>query len=340
MQSTPIVENKKVACFGELLLRLSPDTVGHCWEQQLLPAFIGGAELNVASALGAWGVPVKFITALPDNELRTSIEKIVRDRNVELEAQYVSNSRLGLYYLPQGADLKSAGVIYDRAHSAFAELRTGQINWREILADVQWLHLSAINPGLNQTLVDVCEEALQVADSLGIRISIDLNYRPKLWQYGIDPVTLMPRLLRYADYITGNIWAAEKLAGIPAGCETSAGQSDDELLVLAHKSAINLKAIFPKVEEVVYTFRLNDRYFSFGAGKETVAESRVVPIETVVDRAGSGDCFMAGWIFGKLNGYKLESQLNLGAEAAVQKMKEPGDATFQNIETLKQKAFQ
>lgn len=330
---------KKIACFGELLLRLSPDTDGQCWQAHQLPAFIGGAELNVASALGAWGAPVKFITALPANELSETLQKLVEDRNVELVASRVPDSRLGLYYLPQGADLKAAGVIYDRSHSAFAGLQPGQIDWQRVLADVDWLHISAINPGLNATLVEVCEEALKKAKEMGVRISIDLNYRPKLWKYGADPVVLMPRLLAYADIVMGNIWAAEKLLGIPALLDTSEGKTDEELITAAKTSTAVLRQQYPQAQEVVYTFRLANRYFSVAQQLENTVVSRCFPIREVVDRAGSGDCFMAGFIYGKRNGYSLAEQLNLAAAAAVQKMTERGDATQQPIDILKQNAF-
>ncbi len=54
--------------------------------------------------------------------------------------------------------MKNAGVIYDRAHSSFADLQPGMIDWDTVLKDVSWFHFSAISPALNENVVAVCEE--------------------------------------------------------------------------------------------------------------------------------------------------------------------------------------
>jgi 2-dehydro-3-deoxygluconokinase len=60
---------KKVFCFGELLLRMSPSLNREWIQKSSMPVYIGGAELNVAYALACWKVPVKYCTALPDHYL-------------------------------------------------------------------------------------------------------------------------------------------------------------------------------------------------------------------------------------------------------------------------------
>lgn len=329
--------SNKVACFGELLLRFSPDAEGIWVKQQQMPVYVGGAELNVASALGAWGIPVKFITALPDNGLRNALEEELIARNVELRGLFLPGTRIGTYYLPTGAELKSAGVIYDRAHSAFASLKPSMLDWEKLFSDVNWFHISAIDPALTSDLADVCVEALTVARSMGITISIDLNYRAKLWQYGTAPAEIMPRLLPYADLIMGNIWAVESLIGIRSEVASSDGLSDALLIAAAQKSMQALQTSYLNASKIVYTFRLADRYFSVGQNEIEQFTSRVYPIKDVVDRAGSGDCFMAALIYGSLNGLTFQQQLDMGGAAAVQKMQERGDATKQTLESLMKK---
>ncbi len=41
----------KILCFGELLLRLSPDVEAKWLNNNFIPIYVGGAELNVATAL-------------------------------------------------------------------------------------------------------------------------------------------------------------------------------------------------------------------------------------------------------------------------------------------------
>src|SRR5437868_6914324 len=108
----------KVLCFGELLLRMSPSLNGQGVNNSRMPTYVGGAELNVATALAKWNVPVKYFTALPDNYLSEKIRREIAEKNIDTSAIKFSGNRIGIYYLPQGADLKNAGVIYDRADSS------------------------------------------------------------------------------------------------------------------------------------------------------------------------------------------------------------------------------
>jgi len=59
---------KKIVAFGEVMLRLSPNSAGE--RIPFARDFLvepGGAESNVAAALSLLGEPVKFVTKLPDN---------------------------------------------------------------------------------------------------------------------------------------------------------------------------------------------------------------------------------------------------------------------------------
>ena len=149
----------KIFCFGEILLRLSPELQGEWLRHNRMSAFIGGAELNVATALGKWEVPVMYASAMPDNYLSKEIIADIQQKGIDTSAFHFSGSRLGIYYLPQGADLKHAGVIYDRANSSFAELKPGMINWDQVLENVSWFHFSAISPAVSEDAAAVCEEA-------------------------------------------------------------------------------------------------------------------------------------------------------------------------------------
>ena len=200
-----------IFCFGELLLRFSPELGGKWLKQSRMPVYIGGAELNTATALAKWNVPVAYCTVLPDNYLSKEICDELSKRNINTDQVIFSGNRIGSYYLPQGSDLKNAGVIYDRAHSSFSELQPGQIDWDAVLNNVSWFHFSAISPALNQNIAAVCKEALEVASKKKITISVDLNYRSKLWQYGKKPKEIMQALVEHCDVIMGNIWSADDL---------------------------------------------------------------------------------------------------------------------------------
>src|SRR4051812_44901414 len=154
-----------ILSFGELLIRLSPDTESAWLKDNFMPAFVGGAELNTATALANWKVPVDYFTALPDNYLSRQILNFLQKKGIDTTPVFFHGERIGLYYLAQGLDLKNAGVIYDRANSSFATLKTGMIDWDKCLNRVSWFHFSAICPAISAETAAVCKEALQAASA-------------------------------------------------------------------------------------------------------------------------------------------------------------------------------
>src|SRR6201991_4665277 len=245
---------KKVLSFGELLLRICPDGDGGWLQENSLPFFVGGAEANVATALALWGTPSAYFSALPDNLLCRQLTGYLEEKGVDTSRMLLQGERLGLYFLPKGKDLKNASVIYDRAYSSFAALKPGTIDWDAVLADVGWLHFSAISPALSKLLAMVCLELLQAAAPKGLTISVDLNYRAKLWQYGVSPVEVMPELVQYCDLVMGNLWAAEKMLGVAVD-EAMVGSGD--YLTHARLTSERIMEKFPRVKNVANTFRFD-----------------------------------------------------------------------------------
>jgi 2-dehydro-3-deoxygluconokinase len=145
-------QSGKVLSFGELLLRITPDTDGEWLTNNQLPFYVGGAELNVATALALWNLPSKYFTALPANGLSEQIIEDLQNKNIDTSPVYYGDGRLGLYFLTKGQDLKHDALIYDRSGSAFSHLKSGMIDWDEILKDVSWFHFSAICPAINQNV--------------------------------------------------------------------------------------------------------------------------------------------------------------------------------------------
>lgn len=329
----------KVLCFGELLLRFSPLAGGEWIRQNSMPVFIGGAELNVATALANWEVPVAYCTALPDHDMSKEIVLALEEKGISTNKIRFSGSRIGTFYLPQGADLKSAGTIYDRAYSSFWELKPGQIDWAEKLQDVQWLHFTAISPALNENVAAVCLEAAKAASQKGITVSVDLNYRAKLWKWGKEPHEVMPELAEQCDVIMGNIWAAGLMLGTPVDEAIHENATTEKYLAHAKSTSLAVMEKFPRCKAVANTFRLdrdNIRYFTsfYTAGEQF--NSKEYTCETVVDRAGSGDCYMAGLIYGMTNNLSSQETVEYATAAAFGKLQEKGDSTRQTVENVYQ----
>jgi 2-dehydro-3-deoxygluconokinase len=321
------IMKKTICSFGELLLRFSPEMQGGFIREAQMPVYIGGAELNLAQALALWGEDIRYVTALPKNYLAEEIVSFISEKNIDTRFIHYGGERIGTYYLPQGKDLKHNAVIYDRAHSSFSALTTGILNWDEILDGVQWFHFSAISPALNESVAATCLEAVKAAKEKGIRISVDLNYRSKLWQYGKSPATVMPELIQYCDLVMGNIWAANSLLAIPVTLAESKGKTRDELSAAAFESMALLKEKFPGIQTMSYTFRLDENYFACLQYEDTNIISRNYALKTLKDKVGSGDCFMAGLLYGCVHENPAQDIIDFAAAAAVLKLSQTGDAT-------------
>jgi 2-dehydro-3-deoxygluconokinase len=324
---------KKVCCFGELLMRLSPNT-GDDWMNNTMPFHIGGAELNVATALAKWNIPVTYVTSLPTNYLSDQLIKYIAQKNIEANNIVFSGNRIGIYYLPIGYDLKNAVAFYDRDNTSFSGLKPGVIDWDKIFSDCSWFHFSAISPALNENVAAVCKEAVEAASAKGITISIDLNYRSKLWQYGKQPVDIITDLVKHCNIIMGNVWAVESLLGIQSSIESSVGKTHQQLIDAASQSMLQLHKQYPQATTFAYTYRLENSYWAIMEHGNEQAVSNEYDVNDTVDKVGSGDCFMAGLIYSLFQNHSTKDIIDFAVAAAVGKLYEAGDATRQTIEDI------
>ncbi len=329
----------KVLCFGELLLRLPPANGGEWLRDNTMPVFVGGAELNVATALATWNIPVKYCTALPDNVITKDITNYLEQKNIDTSPVIYGGERIGLYYLKEGADMKSAENVFDRKYSSFSMLPTGVADWDQILDDVSWFHFSAIAPAVSESAAALCLEALEAASKKNITISIDLNYRSLLWKYGKEPQEILPQLVQYCNVVMGNIWAANSLLRIPLDEALVKERDHASLKKQASQTAVDIVKRFPRCQWVANTFRFDDtsgsiEYFATLDSAGSQAASPLFKTETVVDRVGSGDCFMAGLIYGILKQHSQEQIIGFAAAAAFGKLQEQGDATSNSVEKI------
>jgi 2-dehydro-3-deoxygluconokinase len=344
------IMSKKVLSFGELLLRICPDGDSLWLKGNTLPCYVGGAEANVATALALWGVPSAYFTVLPENMMGRQLTGYLEERGIDTSRVIYQGARLGLYFLPKGKDLKNAGVIYDRDYSSFSNIQPGSIDWDEILQDTAWLHFSAISPALNSRLALVCEEAVRAASVKNITVSVDLNYRAKLWQYGCAPSEVMPGLVEYCDLVMGNLWAAEKMLGIPVSQSITEKSGKEEYLAHAVKTSEAIMRRWPKAKMVANTFRFDSpgadlssvpggdgagiRYYTTLYAGGELYSSKEYLADSIVDKVGSGDCYMGGLIYGQYSGKGYQETLDFATAAAFQKLFISNDATNQRVEEI------
>lgn len=331
---------KKVVTFGEIMLRLSPPGFLRFSQTNSFDVVYGGGESNVAVSLANYGVPVEFVTRLPKNDIGACALMEMRKRNVGTEHIVYGGERLGIYFLETGAVSRGSKVVYDRSHSAIAEIEAGMIDWESVFKDVEWFHWTGITPAISQGAADACLEAVKVASKLGVTISTDLNYRAKLWNYGGDRERIMTELTSYCDIVLGNEEDAEKHFGIkPEGLDiTTQGEHVEAEAFLSVCQQMMEK--FPRAKKVITTLRgsISASHNSWAGvlydGK-TMFKSPQYQITDIVDRVGGGDSFMGGLIYGLLK-YPEDDQnaLNFAVAASCLKHTIKGDANLVTLDEV------
>jgi 2-dehydro-3-deoxygluconokinase len=295
--------NTRIVTFGEIMLRLATPDFLRFSQSVHLEATFGGGEANVAVSCANFGLPVSFVTRLPKNDLGDWCLRTLRFHGVDTSHILLGGDRLGIYFLESGAVSRGSKVVYDRAHSAIAEMQPGMVDWEKVLAGAGWFHFTGITPAISQGAADACLEAVRTANRLGITVSCDLNYRKNLWKYGKKAQEVMPDLVAGCDIILGNEEDAEKVFGIhPEGVDVTSGHVEGA----AYESvARQLCHRFPKARKVIITLR-----GSISASHNTwsgvlwdgnrLYQAPTYQITHIVDRVGGGDSFMGGLIYGLL----------------------------------------
>jgi len=327
-----------VLCFGELLLRLAPDATSEWLSTNKLNAYPSGSEINIATALAKWKVPVSYCTTLPENFLSTQLVKKIKEYNVDTSTIIYSGNKIGLYYLFADTSVRHGEIIYDKTHSSFSELKPGMIDWDNAFNGIRWFHFSAVSAALSKNVAAVCEEVFPICSKKNITVSVDLTYRPELWKYGKKPNEVMPDLLQHCDIIIGDIWSAEAMLDIKVP-ESLHGISTKENYVLQAKNVSEqIMQRFSKCKIAVNTFQLHKKgleYFGTVFTNNNLFVSASYKTDSVVDKAGSDDCFVAGLIYGVYNHLPFQQVINFAATAAFQKLFIAGDFTDKTSEEVK-----
>ena len=322
------------------MLRLAPPNNLRFSQTNNLDAMYGGGESNVAVSLANYGIPVDFVTRLPQNDIGQCALMEMRKRGVGTDKIIFGGERLGIYFLETGAVSRGSKVIYDRAHSAIAEIKLGMIDWKTVFKDADWFHWTGITPAISQGAADVCLEAVKVASEMGITISTDLNYRAKLWKYGVDSEKIMTELTAYCDIILGNEEDAEKHFGIkPEGLDiTKDGHKVKAEAFLSVCKQMMQK--FPKAKKVITTLRgsisaSHNTWAGVLYDGKTLFQSKEYQITHIVDRVGGGDSFMGGLIYGLIkNPTDNQKALDFAVAASCLKHTIKGDANLVTVEEV------
>jgi 2-dehydro-3-deoxygluconokinase len=314
----------RVVTFGEVLLRLSPDRPQErLFQSPALRSYFGGAEANVAAGLAALGVPADHVTRLPANALGDAAMAALRAAGVGVTHVARGGDRLGLYFVESGADLRPLRTVYDRAGSAFALVEPAHLDWHAALAGAAWFHVTGINPALGAGPLRAMTAGLDAARALGVRVSIDLNWRPALWT-GRDPRPVVEPLAAHADLLVANPGAIAVMLGVPTA--GTMPEPPDALRDTARRvhERFGCRDVALTQRETVSASEHAWQAHLWSAADDVLHSARRYRVR-VVDRVGGGDSFVAGLLYARLAGRAPADAVRFATAASALKLTIPGD---------------
>jgi len=317
----------KVITFGEIMLRLSPPGFERLLQSPVLVATFGGGEANVAVGLANLGVESVYITALPKNAIGDAAIRALRAEGVRTDRIVRSGDRVGIYFAETGASQRASTVLYDRANSAISLMQPDAVNWVEEMNGADWFHVTGITPALGERGTASTARAIAAAKKAGAPVSVDLNFRKKLWSEAKAQEVMGP-LMRDVDLVIANEEDLQSVLGVHVpGTDVTAGQLN---LQGFREAAERVTRDFgPK--QVAITLResisASDNGWSavfWDGTNSTMYQSQRYNVR-LVDRIGGGDSFAAGLIYGLVTGRSPEDALRFGVAASALKQTIPGD---------------
>ena len=303
----------KVITMGEIMLRLSTPNFEKFIQADEFDVCYGGGEANVAVSLANYGHDAEFVTAVPANEIGECAVAALRKYNVGTQHIAKCGERLGIYFLESGSSMRPSKVVYDRAHSSISTATAADFNFDEIFEGADWFHFTGITPAVSDAAAVLTEEALKAAKKHGVKVSVDLNFRKKLWS-SEKAQKVMKNLMQYVDVCIGN-------------------EEDAELMVADYNFEYCISSLR-------VSHSASDNGWSaciYSRDTKEFYHSKEYSIHPIVDRVGGGDSFAGGVICGMLDGKDFKSALEFGVAASALKHTIPGDFNLvsrKEVETL------
>ena len=330
----------KIVTMGEIMLRLSTPNNEKFIQADEFDINYGGGEANVAVSLANYGHEADFVSALPKNPIGDAAIATLRKYNVGTKHISRSGERVGIYFLETGSAMRASNVVYDRAHSSISTAKADEFDFDAIFKDVDWFHFTGITPAVSDSAAELTEAALKAAKKAGVTVSVDLNFRKKLWS-SEKAKKIMTNLMQYVDVCIGNEEDAEKVLGFkPGNTDVTAG----ELELSGYVDIFNQMCDQFKFKYVISSLResfsaSNNDWSACimdGATREFY-HSKKYHVTPIVDRVGGGDSFAAGVICGLCDKKDFKSALEFAVAASALKHTIPGDfnlVTREDVESL------
>ena len=330
----------KIITMGEIMLRLSTPGNERFIQADEFDVCYGGGEANVAVSLANYGYDTEFVTKVPKNPIGECAVAALRKHGVGTKYIAKGGERLGIYFLETGSAMRASNVVYDRAHSSISEASVEDFDFDAIFAEADWFHFTGITPAISDKAAELTKAALIAAKKHEVKVSVDLNFRKKLWS-SEKAQKVMTELMQYVDVCIGNEEDAEKVLGFKAG-ETDVTGGD--LKLGGYEDMFKRMVEKFNFEYVISSLRVSrsasDNGWSacvYSRDAKEFYHSKEYRVHPIVDRVGGGDSFAGGVICGFLDGKSFNDAVEFGVAASALKHTIPGDfnlVTRAEVETL------
>ena len=304
----------KVVTMGEIMLRLSTPGNEKFIQADEFDVCYGGGEANVAVSLANYGHDAEFVTKVPDNPIGECAVAALRKMNVKTDNIAKGGERLGIYFLESGASMRASNVVYDRAHSSISTAEAADFDFDKIFDGADWFHFTGITPAVSDAAAELTEEALKAAKAKGVKVSVDLNFRKKLWS-SEKAQKVMSNLMQYVDVCIG-------ATDVTSGDLELAGYED---IFKQMVEKFNFEYV---ISSLRVSHSASDNGWSaciYSRDTKEFYHSKEYRVHPIVDRVGGGDSFAGGTICGFVDGKNFKDALEFGVAASALKHTIPGD---------------
>lgn len=292
----------RVFTFGESMGLVLGDEINSL--DQLAKARIstGGSEGNVAVGLARLGVAATWLSRVGNDGFGKRVVKDLQAEGVRVVAQIDSSAPTGLM-IKTTPRAGSTSVDYYRRGSAASLISVSDLDGIDF-NKFDLVHLTGITPALSDSARSTWEHVALKSREAGCLVSLDVNYRSKLWT-PLEASSVMTKALDLVDILIAGVDEAQMILG--------------DLTSSAFDLARKIQALGPQIVAI--------KLGSEGAvllERNTTYSADAIRVE-VVDTVGAGDAFTAAFIATYLETHDARLALDRANIAGGLACTHPGD---------------
>jgi 2-dehydro-3-deoxygluconokinase len=282
--------------FGETMGLIAADGIGPLAHARSFGFGIGGAESNVAVGVARLGGQATWLGRVgPDSTGDLIVARLAAAGVRTLALRDEAFTGLMVRFRRSAA---FTHVDYHRAGSAGSRLTPADIPSAEITG-ARILHVTGITPALSESARAAVFQSIETAKAAGVTVSVDVNYRSKLWS---------------------RFDAAPVLRDLVARADVAFAGPDEAALFVDPSDALREMAALGPAEVVIKDGARGCEALIDGSRFAVPA----TPV-TVIDPVGAGDAFVAGYLTERMAGAAPDARLRTAIAAGAFAVTVPGD---------------